>query len=307
MAITVSGMLSIEKQERSPMPIISRSDGELVKNVPAYRRIMPFLLPKRNESNAFFELAVDLTRTLPFIESFNSDRGNKATLFHYMIWCIVRTVDEWPRINRFIAGKRLYQRKGIWISFPAKKSFEENSPVVDIKMQFDPRISFPELVDSLIVGIRRGKSDEMSRVDKELSFFLRLPRSILSIGLKIFYVLDYFGLLPASYIEGEPMYASIFVVNLGGLGMDAVYHHLYEYGNIPIFITIGKVTSEVYRGDDGQAKFRDSVTMRFNCDERVEDGFYCARALNHLKSLIENPIFMGKKNLSVEISRNQGM
>ncbi len=278
------------------MPAISRSDGELVRDVPAYRRIMPFLFPKRNESTAYFELTVDLTRTLPFIESFNLDRGTKATLFHYMLWCMVRTASEWPRLNRFIAGKRLYQRRGIWLSFSAKKSYEDNSPVVVIKKEFDPQITFPELVDSLLVGIRQGRSGEKSRVDRELAFFLRLPRSILSICVKAIYLLDYFGLLPSNYIEGDPMYASAFVVNLGSFGMDAAYHHLYEYGNIPIFITIGKVKPELYRGNDGQAKFRDSVTMRFTCDERVEDGFYCARALNHLKSLIENPVFMEKGN-----------
>ncbi len=272
------------------MPIIRRSDGELVKDVPAYRRITPFLSQKRNEANAYFELAVDLTRTLPFIESFNSGRATKATLFHYMIWCVVRTADEWPRLNRFIAGKRLYQRRGIWISFSAKKSFEKSAPVVDIKMRFDPKISFPELVDSLLAEIRQGRSDKKNHIDQELAISLRLPRSILSLGVKVLYLLDYFGLLPASYIEGDPMYATAFMVNLGSLDMDAVYHHLYEYGNTSIFITIGKVKPEVYRGDDGQAKFRDSVTMRFSCDERVEDGFYCARALNHLKSLIENPV-----------------
>jgi hypothetical protein len=278
------------------MPIISRSDGELVRDVPAYRRIMPFLFPKKNESNVYFELTMDLTRTLPFIESFNSGREKKATLFHYMLWCMVRTADEWPQLNRFIAGKRLYQRKGIWLSFSANKSFEENSPVVLIKRQFDPKISFPELVDLLLVEIRRGKSDKKSRVDKELSFFLRLPRLILSIGVKAVHLLDYFGLLPASYIEKDPMYASAFVANLGSLGLDAVYHHLYEYGNIPIFMTIGKIKPELYRGDDGQAKFRDSVTMRFTCDERVGDGFDCARGLNRMKSLIENPLFMEKGN-----------
>jgi len=278
------------------MPIISRSDGELVRDVPAYRRMMPFLFLKKNESNVYFELTMDLTRTLPFIESFNSGRGKKATLFHYMLWCMVRTADEWPQLNRFIAGKRLYQRKGIWLSFSANKGFEENSPVVVIKKQFDPKISFPELVDLLLVEIRQGKSDKKSRVDRELSFFLRLPRSILSIAVKAVHLLDYFGLLPASYIEKDPLYASAFVANLGSLGLDAVYHHLYEYGNIPVFMTIGKIKPELYRGDDGQAKFRDSVTMRFTCDERVGDGFDTARGLNSLKSLIENPLFMEKGN-----------
>jgi hypothetical protein len=206
-----------------------------------------------------------------------------------MLWCMVRTVVAWPRLNRFIAGKRLYQRNGIWISFSAKKRFEENSPVVVIKRKFEPDIKLPDLVDSLLSEIKQGKSDEKSHVDNELSFFLRLPRSILSIGVKALYMLDYFGLLPASFIEGDPMYASAFVANLGSLGLDAAYHHLYEYGNIPIFITVGRMKPELYRGEDGQAKFRDSVTMRFTYDERVEDGFYCARALNHMKSLIENP------------------
>jgi hypothetical protein len=278
------------------MPIISRSDGDLVRDVPAYRRIMPFLFLKKSESNVYFELTIDLTRTLPFIESFNSGREKKATLFHYILWCIVRTAYEWPQFNRFIAGKRLYQRRGIWLSFSVNKNFEENSPVIVIKKQFEPKISFAELVDLLLVEIRQGKSDEKSHVDRELSFFLRLPRSLLSIVVKAFLLLDFFGLLPASIIEKDPLYATAFVANVGSLDLDAVYHHLYEYGNIPVFMTIGKVKPELYRGDDGQAKFRDSVTMRCTCDERVADGLVGARALNRMKSLIENPLFMEQGN-----------
>ena len=272
------------------MPIIGRTDGELIRDIPECRQIIPFLLPDINQATTYFELTVDLTRTLPFIEAFNSNKANKATLFHYLLWCIVRTIDAWPQVNRFIAGKRLYQRRGIWISFSAKKSFEENAPVVDIKMKFDPKIAFPELVDSVLVEIRKGKSDEKSRLDKQLAFCLRLPRSILSLGVKAIHLLDYFGLLPAKYIEGDSMFTSIYVVNLGSFDMDAVYHHLYEYGNIPIFMTVGRAKPDVYRGEDGQVQFRDSVTMRFTCDERVEDGFYCACALNYLKSLMENPV-----------------
>lgn len=40
------------------------------------------------------------------------------------------------------------------------------------------------------------------------------------------------------------MYASVFFANLGSLGLDAVYHHMYEWGNAPFFIVVGKRKKE---------------------------------------------------------------
>ena len=85
------------------------------------------------------------------------------------------------------------------------------------------------------------------------------------------------GLAPRSLVDTDPMYTSAFVANLGSLKIDAAYHHLYEHGNCPLFVTIGRI-------HDGR------VTLRYTYDERVEDGHYCAGALKLVRERIENPV-----------------
>jgi hypothetical protein len=82
-------------------------------------------------------------------------------------------------------------------------------------------------------------------------------------------------------IDGDPLFCSVFVANLGSVGLDAGYHHLWEHGNCPIFCVIGRVRP----GASG----RRVVTLKWTYDERIEDGLYCARALERLRELLESP------------------
>jgi pyruvate/2-oxoglutarate dehydrogenase complex dihydrolipoamide acyltransferase (E2) component len=78
------------------------------------------------------------------------------------------------------------------------------------------------------------------------------------------------------------------IANLGSIDLDAGYHHLYEYGNIPMLIMAGRNKEEVVVGKDGQPEVRPMMTLRYSFDERIEDGLYGARALEMMKR-IEDP------------------
>ena len=106
------------------MPLFRRKDADLVRDLPDYRRMMPLLMRTRNESAVLFEQRVDATRALEFIARHNETHDRKISLFHLVVWAIVQTLAERPRLNRFTSGGRLYQRRGIWISYSAKKAFD---------------------------------------------------------------------------------------------------------------------------------------------------------------------------------------
>ncbi len=108
-----------------------------------------------------------------------------------------------------------------------------------------------------------------------------LPNSLLRLGIGCVRALDALGLLPEAMIRSDPMYASVFVANLGSVGLDAGYHHLWEYGTIPIFCVLGRVRA----GADGRRR----VVLKYTYDERTEDGLYCARSLEILRELLEKP------------------
>ena len=70
-------------------------------------------------------------------------------------------------------------------------------------------------------------------------------------------LLDSLDLLPASLIDGDPLYANIFLANMGSIGMPAVWHHLYEYGTIPLFGAVGRVHKAPRVLADGTLAVRD--------------------------------------------------
>ncbi len=266
-----------------------RSDAKIVADVPAYRRVMPYLMRGRNESAVYFDLHIDLTQTEKFLRDFNANHpGYKATLFHVVLWAAVQALSERPRLNRFVAGGRLWQRDGIWVSYSAKKRLDDNAPIVVLKRRFDAESSFEDMVKAQHTGLSEGRSSRKSRVDRELSAVLSLPAMAIRTLLTVGRVADGLGLLPRSFIDGDPMFCSMFIANLGSLKMDAAYHHLYEYGNCPIFCVIGQ-TKQVPRVVEGEVVPRKEAVLRFSYDERVEDGLYAQRALQRLAQRVESP------------------
>jgi len=271
------------------MPFWWRSDGDYVRNVPRTRRIMPFIMRKRNESIVFFEQKLDTAKASTFLRDFRDRTGLRATMLHLLIYSSAQMLKDRPRMNRFIAGGRIFQRRGIWISFSAKKRKTEDAPIVLVKREIDPSWSFEELVRQIEGGISESRSDKPSITDTELSLTFKLPVFLIGWLVWLLMKLDHFGWLPGSFIRKDPLFASLFIANLGSIDLDAGFHHLYEYGNIPVFIMAGRSKEEVVVGPGGNPIVRPMMTLRYSFDERIEDGLYGARALEIMKRIIEDP------------------
>ncbi len=260
-----------------------RPDAIQVRDLSAIRRFMPFVSPRRGESLVYFAQELDVEAALAFLEQRNRTRSPERplTLFHLLLRAIARTVAERPRLNRFTAGGRIWQRDGVWLSFSAKLRFDLDAPILTVKRRFPEGESLDEMADGLVSGLREGRSGRPSTSDREMGLLLRLPPFLVRILLRLVRAVDRLGLLPRAMIDSDPLYCSVFVANLGSVGLEAAYHHLWEWGNCPIFCVIGRVRA----GPDGRRR----VTLKWTYDERVEDGFYCARALEQLGQAIEKP------------------
>lgn len=265
-----------------------RRDGTLAKVAP-YRRIMPFLMRGKGEAMVLFEQQLDLTRTLPWLERWRTVTGQHVTVFHLVLHAVAEVLHQRPHLNRFVVGRRIYDRKDAFLTFAAKKAMRDDAPLATVKRRFVPGESFAQMVAALSTDVATARSDRPSKVDKELSIFLRLPGPVLAAAIATLRWLDRHGLAPRALIGDDPMYTSVFLANLGSLKIDAAYHHLYEYGNCPLFCAVGQVGPHLFAGDDGAAAARPGVTLRYTYDERIEDGFYCAAALALVRGWIEDP------------------
>lgn len=289
-------------------------DGRRVAVHP-YRRMMGFLLRGRNESAVYFEQRIDLTKTLPWLAERNarlardagasgganatggaaatgatSPAAARATLFHLILHGIAGVLHERERLNRFTIGHRTYQRTGVFLSFAAKKGMTDEAPLATVKRRFAPGESFGALVGDLTAQIGGARDHAPSAMDRELRVLLALPALLLAFVIALSRRLYAWGLAPRSLIDTDPMYASAFVANLGSIKIDAAYHHLFEHGTCPLFVTIGQIAAVPYVDGDRVAPApRPEVTLRYTFDERVEDGLYCARSLQLLQQRLEDP------------------
>jgi len=265
-----------------------RPDGTLVERVPGYRRMMPYLIKTKNTAHVYIKYTIDMENALAFLENPPAGLKGKLTLTMVVLRALTKVLHEYPRMNRYVSGRRLFQREGIYLSFSAKKAFDEAAPLVVIKMKFDPEESLEQMVNRIAEQLAKGRSDEKSYTDKETNLVLKLPRFAIRFVVWLLSVLDYYNLMPRSFIEKDLFYASLFVANLGSVGLEAGYHHLYEYGNVPIFMCIGKVKPmPVVR--DGQVVARRVAEVKITYDERIEDGFNGALGLDRFQQYLENP------------------
>ncbi len=271
------------------MPLFNRPDGDLVTDEAPVRRMIPYLMIGRNESAVYHDQIMDLARAKPWLKNYNRHHKQPATLFHLLLYAIGRGFHERPGMNRFVSGGRIYQRKGVQISFAAKKRLLDSAPLSTIKLAMPKEQRFTACVERIVDSIANARGDGMSMVDKELKLALALPGVMLRAVMAILRFLDRVNLLPGAMIETDPMYASCFVANLGSIGLDRTYHHLYEYGTISLFAALGTPKKILVPGPDDKPMVKEAIEVRWAFDERIHDGFYCAASMRVAQRIVEDP------------------
>jgi hypothetical protein len=267
-----------------------RPDGELVRDLPPTKGIVPYLMRGRNESAVYFEQHVAMRAADAYIRDFNvAHPDTPVTIQHLLMWAIAQILEQYPTMNRFVVGGRLYQRDEIWFTYSAKQSLKGKSPLIVIKRRFDPAEPFVDMVRDMQEQLRQDRySGRIGPSDKEAALILRFPGLVRRFVLAAGRLGDAFGLLPGSMIEHDPLYASAFFANLASIGMDACYHHLYEYGSIGIFGVIGRPVTDPGSPTSGPDRRR-TMTLRWTFDERCEDGLVAGYALRRCKQMLEDP------------------
>ena len=272
------------------MPLFRRCDGELVKDIDPIRRMMPLVIRGRNESIIYHTTQWEIAKARMWLRNYNRARGDKApaSLFHLVAYASARVLRARPGLNRFVSGGSIYQRTGVWLSFAAKTHFTDEAPLKTMKLSFPENERFNDCVDRMTDAVKDGRFGRESRVEREVQLLTKLPGPLLRTVLAAGRGLDRVNLLPASLIETDPMYTSLFLASLGSIHIDNAFHHLYEYGTCSLFGVLGGVKKAVVAGRRGP-EICEVLQTQWSFDERVNDGFYCVQSLEMLRRVMEDP------------------
>jgi pyruvate/2-oxoglutarate dehydrogenase complex dihydrolipoamide acyltransferase (E2) component len=273
------------------MPLFRRSDGELVKDVDPIRRMIPLVMRGRNQSIIYHMTSFDVSKARAWLRVYNRSRGTKAqaTLFHLLAYSSIRALHARPGLNRFVSGGRIYQRKGLWLSFAAKMKFTDDAPLTTVKLGFTENERFDAYVDRMTNAVKTARSGDASPIEREVRFLTKLPNPLLRAIVAAGEQLDRFNLLPASLIEPDPMFTSLFLANLGSIHIDNAFHHLYEYGTCTLFGVAGGIKKTLVTSRNRRPELREVMQVYWSFDERVNDGFYCMESLEWGRRIVEDP------------------
>jgi hypothetical protein len=267
------------KMRHFPRKFGDRRDGWRLRNVEPIFSIMPYFMRKRLDSQVYFDVLLPIDQIEVFIKQHKEEIPG-LSIMHIIIAAIVRVFSQRPKLNRFIVRNKLYARNYINISLMIKRSMTDEGEETVIKLFFLPTDTLQDVVRKVQEALDENKSEgEPNTIDKLSKFLSGLPPFLMRFLSSTLIRMDRFGILPRSLEEISPWHASFFLSNIGSIGTESVFHHLYEVGTCSMFMAMGQKSTQHITRRSGEVQTFKTIRLRFTFDERVADGFYFASSI----------------------------
>ncbi len=270
-----------------------RNDATYVADLIPYKRIFPFLMPRRSDSYVYHKFTVDMTEGVKFVKHMNRNHpgDHQYRVFEFFLAALLRTVVMRPHLNRFIMNYDTWQRSELSLNFVVKEDYTDEAPEHSAILYFEPNMIFPEMaaiINKNIEDSRAGGED--NDTDRAIEFFLRFPKLFLRFIVYLIRFLDRIGKAPKALRDADGLHCTAFVANLGSINLNSSpHHHLYEWGTTSLFLTMGKLQRKRITDEEGKRSYIDTMDIGVTLDERIADGFYFIRSLQVLQDYLSNP------------------
>ena len=269
-----------------------RNDGRRVRTLAPMAQITTYFQWERNICSNLFEESFEITNIDRYIRQKRREGLKDFGITHVLLAAYVRGIAKYPQLNRFISGQKVYSRgDDIQYCMVVKKEMTVESPDTSIKVHLNPRDTAEDVYNKLNAAIESVKATQEldSSLDGLIMALNLIPGVVLKFTVWLLKLLDYFGLLPKILLELSPFHGSLFFTSMGSLGIPPIYHHLYDFGNLPVFGAFGmkRKANEVL--EDGTVVQRKYIDCKFVLDERIADGYYYATFFKYYRRLMAHP------------------
>lgn len=266
-----------------------RYDGWRLRKVDPMFSVAPFILKSRVDSQVLFEIKVPIDLIEAFIRAHKEDIPD-LSIMHVVMAALVRLMSQRPNLNRFVMWHKIFARNYMNFSIAIKRSMSDIGEETIIKPYFLPTDTLQDIVRKTDIELTNTlKENPDNSTDSLSKVFGFLPDFLLRGAVFLFTYLDKIGLMPKLFNHASPFHASFFLTNLGSIGIESIYHHLYEFGTCSMFVAMGKKTKENIVEKNGDIRTEKSILLKFVLDERICDGFYYARSMRMLEKILSDP------------------
>ena len=268
-----------------------RPDGRRLRSIPPIDQVSPYIMVNRSGASNTFEQPIEISNIDRYIRQKRKEGMTNFGIMHVLLAAYVRGLCKYPALNRFLSGQKVYSRgRDIQYCMTVKKEMSVNSPDTVIKVHLTQTDTAADVYSKLNAAIEEVKNAPLdSSFDSVAQIFTMIPGLFLKFCVWLLRTLDYFGLVPKCLLEVSPFHGSLYLTSLGSLGIPPVYHHLYDFGNLPVFVAFGRKRRSVEVQEDGTIVTRKYVDAKFTLDERIVDGYYYAAFFRHYMHILNHP------------------
>ena len=267
-----------------------RKEGRLLRSLPAFAKFVPFIMPTRNDACNQYEESFEVSDVDRRLRKLRVDGYKGIGILHFIIAAYIRGVSMLPGMNRFIVGRRIYARDNIEVVMTVKRSLAIDATETTIKVVFEPTDTIFDVYRKMSEKIDEIKTVEGNNNTEDVAEAMcKAPRFLLRFALTILRIMDYFGWLPQSLLDASPFHGSMIITDLGSLRIGPIYHHIYNFGTLPVFISFGAKRQAYELDRHGNMVDRKYVDCKFVMDERTVDGHYYAQFLQAFRYICQHP------------------
>ena len=262
-----------------------RKDGRLIKTIDPMYKLIGHIMPDRNDSMNMIELTVVQDPIRKYIRK-KKDEGYTFSHLAVVIAAFIRTVAEYPFLNRFVVNKRLYARNEVAIGMVVLKPGETEGTMN--KMYFKPDMTIYQIQEVLDEYINTNRGQGMTNAtDKIMNTMLSIP-GLARVGVNFIKWMDKHSLLPKSIIDASPFHCTMTVTNLASIGTNYIFHHVYNFGTTSMVMAMGNTREDPVKRH-GEIVFEKVIPIGLVMDERIGEGVQFAIACKKLQSILQNP------------------
>lgn len=267
-----------------------RKEGRLLRSLPAFAKFVPFIMPTRNDACNQYEESFEVSDVDRRLRKLRVDGYKGIGILHFIIAAYIRGVSMLPGMNRFVVGRRIYARDNIEVVMTVKRSLAIDATETTIKVVFEPTDTIFDVYHKMNEKIDEIKTVEGNNNTEDVAEAMcKAPRFLLRFALTILRIMDYFGWLPQSLLDASPFHGSMIITDLGSLRIGPIYHHIYNFGTLPVFISFGAKRHAYELDRHGNMVDRKYVDCKFVMDERTVDGHYYAQFLQAFRYICQHP------------------
>lgn len=267
-----------------------RKDGVLLRELDSLHFITGVIYPNRCDNEAYISETIDLRPIDAYLEKKNADGPvYKYNLFQVLVAAVTKTITLRPKLNRFIVNSNFYQRKEVSAAFVVKKLFSDSGAEALAFLHLTDDDTIDTIHDRIYEQVSFCRSDSVDSSTDSMDMFNKMPRWLGKLIVRIIMFLDRHGWVPDSLVATDPYYSSVVLSNVGSIKLKSGYHHLTNWGTCSLFLLLGQIRDKVVLRPDGTTETYPVADIGLTIDERIADGYYYAKSVRLLKTLLEHP------------------